>query len=40
MAKDAIELCNHVGWASNRQIHVIGSSMGGMIAQELVSRQF
>lgn len=35
MAKDTLELINHVGWTSNRQLHVIGISMGGMIAQEL-----
>ena len=36
MAKDTIELIDHVGWTSERQLHVIGTSMGGMIAQELV----
>ena len=37
MARDTLELVDHVGWTSERQIHVIGSSMGGMIAQEVVS---
>lgn len=36
MAKDVVELLNHVGWQDSRSIHVVGISMGGMIAQELV----
>ena len=35
MAKDTMELLEHVGWTEPRQLHVIGISMGGMIAQEL-----
>ncbi|OCK75745.1 alpha/beta-hydrolase [Lepidopterella palustris CBS 459.81] len=35
MAKDTIELLNHVGWTRERQLHIIGISMGGMIAQEM-----
>ena len=36
MAKDTIELLDHVGWTDNRSLHIVGISMGGMIAQELV----
>ena len=36
MAKDTLELIDHVGWTSQRQLHVIGISLGGMIGQELV----
>ncbi|KAI0121140.1 Alpha/Beta hydrolase protein [Xylariales sp. AK1849] len=35
MAKDIVEVLDHVGWTSPRQLHICGLSMGGMIAQEL-----
>jgi hypothetical protein len=36
MAKDLVEVVDHLGWTSKRELHVIGISMGGMIAQEIV----
>ncbi|KAF7356637.1 AB hydrolase-1 domain-containing protein [Mycena venus] len=38
MAEDIIVLLDHIGWTSLRQIHVVGASLGGMIAQELALR--
>ncbi|KAI5816730.1 Alpha/Beta hydrolase protein [Pyronema omphalodes] len=35
MAKDTMELCDFLSWTKPKQLHVIGVSMGGMIAQEL-----
>ncbi|KAH9873201.1 hypothetical protein J1614_005599 [Plenodomus biglobosus] len=37
MAKDIIEVIDHIGWTGKRELHVVGISMGGMIAQELAS---
>ncbi|KAJ7606179.1 Alpha/Beta hydrolase protein [Mycena polygramma] len=38
MAEDIIVLLDYIGWTALRQIHVVGSSLGGMIAQELALR--
>jgi len=38
MAQDLVEVLDHIGWTGKRELHVIGISMGGMIAQEIVSR--
>jgi len=38
MAEDCIVLLNYVGWTEKRDIHVVGLSLGGMIAQELAYR--
>ncbi|KJZ78158.1 hypothetical protein HIM_02196 [Hirsutella minnesotensis 3608] len=35
MARDVVELLDHVGWTAPRQLNVVGISLGGMIAQEL-----
>ncbi|KAI9787333.1 MAG: hypothetical protein M1835_002800 [Candelina submexicana] len=35
LAKDTLELLNQLEWVNERSLHVIGVSMGGMIAQEL-----
>ncbi|MCJ1351463.1 MAG: hypothetical protein MMC33_001447 [Icmadophila ericetorum] len=35
MAKDVVDVLDHIGWTAQRHLHVIGISMGGMIAQEL-----
>lgn len=35
MAKDVVEVLDHVGWTGDRQINLLGISLGGMIAQEV-----
>lgn len=37
MARDVLEVLDNIGWTEKRQLHVVGISMGGMIAQELVN---
>lgn len=36
MAKDVVELLDHLSWNHHRSLHIVGVSMGGMITQELV----
>lgn len=36
MAKDTLEVIDSLKWKLARQLNVVGVSMGGMIAQELV----
>ncbi|KAH9036178.1 alpha beta-hydrolase [Lactarius pseudohatsudake] len=38
MAGDVIALLDFVGWTESRSVHVVGLSLGGMIAQELAYR--
>lgn len=35
MARDVLEVLDHVGWNAPRSVHAVGISMGGMITQEL-----
>ncbi len=35
MARDLIEVLDHVGWTEPRSVHIVGLSLGGMIAQEM-----
>lgn len=37
LAKDTVELLDFIGWKGDREINVVGVSMGGMISLELVS---
>ncbi|KAM0441188.1 hypothetical protein ACHAPT_000494 [Fusarium lateritium] len=38
MALDVVEVLDHIGWTSDREINLVGISMGGMIAQEMAMR--
>jgi pimeloyl-ACP methyl ester carboxylesterase len=33
MAEDVVALLDYVGWTGEREVHVVGISLGGMIAQ-------
>jgi pimeloyl-ACP methyl ester carboxylesterase len=35
MAKDVIAVMDYIGWTENQSIHLVGISMGGMIAQHI-----
>ena len=35
MARDVVEVLDHVGWTRDRELNVVGISLGGMIAQEV-----
>ena len=37
MAKDTLELCDHVEWTAARQLHVVGVSMGGPFVWAVLS---
>lgn len=39
MAKDVLEVCDHLGWKQKRQLHITGVSMGGMISLEVAKQQ-
>ncbi|KAM0798620.1 Alpha/Beta hydrolase protein [Usnea florida] len=39
MARDTIDLLDGIGWRGERQLHVVGVSMGSMVAQELTFLQ-
>lgn len=38
MAEDVVVLLDYLKWTEERSVHVVGISMGGMIAQELADR--
>ncbi|KAG6845860.1 hypothetical protein H0H87_002551 [Tephrocybe sp. NHM501043] len=38
MAEDVIALLDTLGWTEERDLHIVGTSLGGMIAQELSTR--
>jgi len=38
MANDVIMLLDYIGWTLQRQLHIVGLSLGGMISLELASK--
>lgn len=39
MAEDLIALLDFLGWTEKRSVHVVGLSLGGMIAQGALTAQ-
>lgn len=39
MAEDVIVLLDYLGWTEERSVHLLGLSLGGMIAQGALSRR-
>jgi alpha-beta hydrolase superfamily lysophospholipase len=39
MARDVVDLLDSIGWTGARELHIVGNSLGGMIAQELVRNE-
>ncbi|CAO1639121.1 unnamed protein product [Sympodiomycopsis kandeliae] len=39
MAKDVLEVCDHLKWTEKNQLHITGVSMGGMISLEVAKQQ-
>lgn len=35
MAKDVLEVLDHIGWTEDKSVHLVGVSMGGMISLEI-----
>jgi len=35
VAKDTLEVLDHLGWTEDKSVHLVGHSMGGMIAPEM-----
>ena len=36
MAEDIVVLLKYIGWTNERDLHVVGLSLGGMIAQGML----
>ena len=37
MASDVVELLDKLEWTADKSVNLVGHSMGGMMAQEIVS---
>jgi pimeloyl-ACP methyl ester carboxylesterase len=38
MAKDLMELCDHLGWKGDQQLNLVGVSLGGRLTPHTTSR--